>query len=141
MIGWFCWLIVVFAQEPPSIPMTGVAGWISAGTGIGLLGGVLYWLCWYHIPKILENHSKIMDQKEAQIAQLVKEFRDESKEARVLAREQGSSQRQLFEQTMEKISKDAKESAVSERQECTRRMNELFRTLRGKYPESDHDGT
>ncbi len=43
------WLVL--AQAAVATDPTGLTGWIAAGSTVGLLGPVLYWLCYVHLPK------------------------------------------------------------------------------------------
>lgn len=60
----------LFAQATPD-QVSSLSGWAAAGASVGLLGPVLYWLCYHHIPA-----------KDKMIMDLVKEFREEAKESR-----------------------------------------------------------
>jgi F0F1-type ATP synthase membrane subunit b/b' len=154
--------LIALAQANPVMPLPGVAGWISAGTGIGLLGGVLYWLCWHHIPTILKNHKETIDglvsqhgdsmkekndqlaakdvqimqilkDKDAVAAQLVKDFKEEMRESRVIVKDTNQVQKTVVQE----MGAAFKQAIEAERHECTRRMAEMAAQWREEREEEN----
>ncbi len=81
------WLIALLADDPISSTLGGGAGWVGAG----LLGGVLAWLLFIHLPGKDKQLKDFIDGKDKQVAdlhqrnwemiqQLTKDYKDGMKE-------------------------------------------------------------
>lgn len=81
-------LFVLFAQDGTGGIVPGASGWVGAG----LLGAVLGWLLFLHLPA-----------KDKLIIDLVKTFAVESEAQRVAYKEESKQQREACEQHLDKI--------------------------------------
>jgi hypothetical protein len=66
------WLLSVIA-EAQTDPISGGAGWIGAG----LLGAVLAWLMFVHLPGLQKQLKEFVAEKDCQIKELIKAAADE----------------------------------------------------------------
>lgn len=76
-------MLDLVSQVPPAgldSVLLGGAGW----AGAGLLGGVLWWLLFKHLPKLLEHYAKLLDDKDKQIRELTASYEKRSVESQAL---------------------------------------------------------
>lgn len=57
---------VVASADP-----TGITGWVAAVASVGLLGPVLYWLCYKHLPAKDDLMKDMLAAKDAQMQQII----------------------------------------------------------------------
>lgn len=62
MAGW----MVLLAEDG----LSGVAGWVAAGSSVGLLGPVLYWLCYVHLPAERKDFLDLVRQKDKDVREV-----------------------------------------------------------------------
>ncbi len=62
----FTWLLALLADDPISSTLGGGAGWVGAG----LLGGVLAWLLFIHLPGKDKQLKDFIDSKDKQVTDL-----------------------------------------------------------------------
>ena len=111
LLSWLClvsvpailWTYLFVQIAPAADPISGRAGWVGAG----LLGLVLAWLLFWHLPA-----------KDKQVADLIKDFREESKE-----------QRKANKEALDQICIEFKNDTTAERQSCERNQENLAKRV------------
>lgn len=88
-------------------------GWVAAVGTVGLLGPMLYWLCYVHLPAKDKQLAEIIAMKNAQIIKLIDEFRDEAKEARAECMTNMAEERKLRHTERQRASEDVLKVAVT----------------------------
>jgi hypothetical protein len=69
------WLPLLLADDPVANALGGASGWVGAG----LLGGVLAWLLFIHLPAKDKQLREVLDAKDKQITDLLDKERDSVK--------------------------------------------------------------
>ena len=74
-------LLLLLAQSDPTGTLAGSSGWLGAG----LLGLVLCWLCFFHLPAKDKQIKEFIDGKDAQLAAKDKQLAEfmEAKDAHI----------------------------------------------------------
>lgn len=73
------WLKVLLAIDGGDVP----GGWAAFGSTLTLLGPVLYWLCYVHLPAKDKQIKELIEQKDAQISALIAKHDATEKEQRL----------------------------------------------------------
>lgn len=102
----FALLVIAQAQTPD--PISGGAGWVGAG----LLGAVLGWLLFFHLPSKDKQLKEFIDGKDAQLAakdahveRMAAKFDESLKELQEFFREQAELNRRFVGEQLDKMAR------------------------------------
>jgi Skp family chaperone for outer membrane proteins len=108
------WVWIVFSQVTAD-PLSGGAGWV----GTGLLGSVLGWLLFIHLPKKDQQVLDLINSRDKLVEKLTTEFRQSMAELVDKVNINDREQRVSFKESLEKVTAH-----------CEKEVNETVDALR-----------
>ena len=113
--------LLILAQLPPADPISGGAGWV----GTGLLGSVLAWVFFWHLPAKDKQLEKLITDKDAHVATLTERY--EKKLERVTL---------AFEAELDKSKIEFKAALDQVLNHCDKETNKLVEAFRTELARS-----
>lgn len=115
-------LVILLAQSvQPADPLSGGAGWFGAG----LLGLVLGWVFFFHLPAKDKQLKELFEGKDNQVKELIAGFAAEREKDRVTRHEQS----EMFQRAIAQICAEFKADMQGERASCERRNDMMAKAI------------
>lgn len=123
--------LVLLAQLPATPDPTGIAGW----AGAGLLGLVLYWLAFHHLPAKDRFLKEVLDAHAAQTAALVRAHTEQSKETADAHAAAISADRAAYQLSLDRVTAHCERELTA----ITAGLVEQLRTLHAAMTEQGEE--